>query len=1017
MTDLDATYSDLSHGQQGLWLRQATNRRERGFNILRVVDLPAGVEPDQVEHALAVALDRHDVFRSTFGFEGGSLRRQIGTAKPDLMVVDVGDYPNGLADVLERCRRDELDLSGGPLLLCTMVNRAGGGVSVVLVTNHLCADGRSLEMLADQIERSVVGPPDLDDLGSPPTYADFVAWEQAWLSSPRGRASRDYWRNKVVGLGAGTQVAPTVRRTRRNEPGSGTVALPSLDALTPAIADLVSAPGISAAGVFAALWVDVLSTVSRSWPVALAVPVDARPVKFRSVVGTFANYVVLTAPADRPVDFHQLAGAMSTELLTSLRHRQVPIEIMVSDADPDRSAVLRPFTQVAFEYDGAGEAGPRPDMPTEVRAFHPVELAVEHLGDHRHRASLRYDTEQHDPAAMSALGDHFVRRANALLQPARSPRVSEPVEPSVEPVASPAGVVSPFRLVAAAAAHDRDRPAVADDVADLTYGELMDRIDALRSALAAELGRDERSAIAVCLDRSVDMIIAILAIESLGVRFVPIDADWPIERMRYVVDDSGASRVLVDGRTVGIAGATADRWPVPTLSIDRLVATSGLGFEPVHEPPEVMYTMYTSGSTGSPKGVDVGPTSVGAFLDGFSSTVGIDADTSLLALSSLTFDISLAELLAPLAAGGRVVVAGGDDLRHLDRLGRLALDHQVTTIQATPSLWGHLVDQPWIAELAPTVLCGGERLDPALGERLVRVGSAAWNLYGPTEATIWVLAHRLAPGCSEDSSIPIGRPLPGVGVHVLAGDEPVGPWIPGELAVSGPYLATGYRNLADVTAEKFAPLGTVRAYRTGDIALARDDGVIEFLGREDDQVKVRGYRIEHAEVEHWLLSHPEISAAASYLTSGDGAEPQLRAAVVLEAGADLDAASIGAFLRAHLPRYMIPSAYRFLTALPLTTSGKVDRVALRSGSGSAVSVASRREPPRTHSERVVYAIVAELLGSEEFGMTDNFFDVGGDSLLAIEFVALIEERFGRFVDFDRLFDGASFRELAEEVAS
>ncbi|WP_406729649.1 non-ribosomal peptide synthetase [Streptomyces sp. GD-15H] len=546
----------------------------------------------------------------------------------------------------------------------------------------------------------------------------------------------------------------------------------------------------------------------------------------------------------------------------------------------------------------------------------------------------------------------------------------------------------------------------------LTYAELDAAADRLARHLAG-LGAGPGTLVGVLLERSTELVVSLLAVLRSGAAYVPIDPIYPSARIGHMLADSGAGLVLTDESL----RSTLAGFPVTPVPVQEVLAAGtplAGGAEPFDrsEPDAPAYVIYTSGSTGLPKGVQVGHRALVNFLWTMARTPGFGSTDSLLALTTVCFDIAGLELFLPLVRGGTVevlpaaVAADGFALR--ESVERSA----PTVLQATPTAWQMLLTAGWRGDPALRALCGGEPLPEALADRLAPLVGALYNMYGPTETTIWSTVDRVRVG----EPVTIGRPIGNTRCHVL--DErgvPVPPGVPGELYLSGDGVADGYLGRRELTAERFvaAPRdGTGRAYRTGDLVRYLPDGRLEYLERIDGQVKLNGYRIELGEVESALRRAEGVAAAVAVVREDRPGERRLVAYVT---GADAPLPDeLRTALREVLPAYMVPVAVVALPELPLTPNGKVDRKALPRPGGTRV--AGAETAVRTDLERRIADIWCEVLGLEGVGAEDNFFDAGGDSLRLTSVVAALRERIGLQVTRLDMFGHPTVRAMAAHVS-
>jgi amino acid adenylation domain-containing protein len=559
-------------------------------------------------------------------------------------------------------------------------------------------------------------------------------------------------------------------------------------------------------------------------------------------------------------------------------------------------------------------------------------------------------------------------------------------------------------LIGAQAARTPGAVAVVFQDRSLTYAELDARANRLAHHLAG-LGAGPEARVAICVDRSAEMVVAMLAVLKSGAAYLPLDPSYPADRLAYMLQDSGAALLVTQGSLRALLPADGVR----IVSVDEDAAA--IASNPADAPrtragaANAAYVIYTSGSTGRPKGVQVTHGNAASFFAGMDERVGGRAAGTWLAVTRISFDIHVLELLWTLARGFRVVVQPEPDrARDGESIAEQIRRHAVTHLQCTPSLAAMTIAESGTGALSglERILLGGEALPPDLAAQITAVlPNGLVNMYGPTETTVWSATHAVP---AAEGPIPIGRPIANTRVYVLdAALRPQPAGVPGELFIGGHGVTRGYLGRPGLTAERFVPDAFsaepgARLYRTGDRARWTAEGVLEYLGRLDAQVKVRGFRIEPGEIEAVLRRHPDVVECAVVARAAGAGDTRLVAYVVGTAEAEALRAHVGR----SLPEYMVPGAFVPLDALPLTPNGKLDRKALPAPEGSSYA-AREYEAPRTEAERTVAAVWAEVLGVERVGAHDRFFDLGGHSLLLVRAQARLREAFGQPVPITHLF--------------
>ncbi len=628
---------------------------------------------------------------------------------------------------------------------------------------------------------------------------------------------------------------------------------------------------------------------------------------------------------------------------------------------------------------------------------------------------LVFDNTLLDPAMVRHLAGHFGTLLAAAVADPDSSLDTLPLLTAEESLRigqqwnsteQPAPDILLHRWFEAQASRTPDAAALEFEGRQWSYRDLNRRADQLARRLS---GATAGTLVAVCLERSPDLVAGLLAVLKRGAAFLPLDPAFPMARLELIADDARPALLLTQRSLEAKLPQSGAR--IVFCDDDAPEAEPSPGAS-VAEPAQALaYVLYTSGSTGRPKGVEVSHRSVVNLLASMQREPGFTPDDALLAVTTIAFDIAILELFLPLVSGGRIILASREVGADPRQLSELLCQSGCTVMQATPATWRGLIASGWQGNDGLRILCGGENMSRDLACALLARCGGLWNMYGPTETTIWSTVHRVRPG--GHGPVPIGRPIGNTTCFIL---DPHGrlvpPDLPGELHIGGRGVAAGYRGNPVLTAERFTadPLAPEqRLYRTGDIARYRADGVIEWLARADNQIKIRGFRIEAQEVEAALERHPDVSAAAVRTWPDVAGQPALVAYVVAP-GEGADAAGLRQFLRRTLPDYMVPARYSFLPALPLTPNGKIDRKALP----EPAPLLSRGEAaaPASAVERKLALLWEQLLGVASPGPDDDFFELGGDSVLAVSLLLSIEAEFNRRLTMAALFQAPTVGRMA-----
>ncbi|GLU49965.1 amino acid adenylation domain-containing protein [Nocardiopsis ansamitocini] len=1039
----------LSFAQSRIWFLDQVDHGA-GYRIPLIYRLQGDLDVAALNAALGDLVDRHESLRTVFPEVNGAPRQKIlasADTRPDLDATDV-DEP-GLADALREEVGHVFDLAAQPPLHTRLIALGGDRYVLLLLLHHIAADGWSLTPLLRDLAdaytaRRAGGPPQWQPLAV--QYPDYTLWQRELLGDirdPAGLGGRQlaYWRDALKGVPE-TLPLPTDRpRPPVASHRGATVPVHIGPETHKGLLALARDEHASLYMVLQTAFAALLTRLGAGTDIPIGSPVAGRMDEgLNDLIGMFVNTLVLRTDTAGDPTFRTLLGRVRATDLNAYSHQDLPFERLVEELRPNRSAAWNPLFQVMLVLEDQTERVP--DLPglrvTEERIDYSnakFDLAL-HLRQHASPDAeghygldgvLEYAQDLFTQETATGIVERLLLLVADMLadpdRPISRATVLTPAEHTAL-TGGRAGASAPGdgpllpALVEEQAAATPDAPAVASGALELDYRELNARANRLAHRLAGQ-GIGPEAIVALLLPRGTDAIVAMLAVLKAGAAYLPIDPDYPDQRIALMLTDA-APRLLI---TDGALGRRATTSSVPLLDIDTW-ADHAAGL-PDHDPTDAdrvqpllpahpAYVIYTSGSTGRPKGVVVEHRSVSLFVRQARAEYPGTAGTAVVT-SSLSFDQALNPVYLPLTSGGTVRLGASvwDEAQAGDRPALLCV---------TPSHLDLLAELPDGASPSACLTVGGEALtgDVLASWRRRFPDVVVYNCYGPTEATVDSARYRLAPGRRPGPGpVPIGTPNPGEWIHVL--DErlaPVPPGVVGELYISGGGLARGYLNRPGLTAQRFVadpygPPGT-RMYRTGDLGRRRPDHVLEFVGRNDDQVKIRGHRIELGEVRAALRARPEVARAAVVVREYAPADERLVGYVVPAAAHDgADPAAIRTAVAEVLPAAAVPSAVVVVDHLPLTPSGKLDRDALPAP-GYAAPAAHRRGPG-TREEAVLCAIFADVLGVDEVGADDGFFELGGHSLLAIPVVHRIRQECAVDLPIAVLLEAPTVAELAVRV--
>ncbi|GIJ29220.1 hypothetical protein Vqi01_43820 [Micromonospora qiuiae] len=1022
----------LSFAQQRLWFLDRLEGPSPTYNNPLVSRLAGDLDRAALATALADIVGRHESLRTVFPeVDGAPVQRILPPEQVDTTPVVARITPGELDARLRAAAAQPFDLATEIPLRAWLFELGPREHVLMFVVHHIATDGWSMQPfirdLSEAYEARRQGrAPDWAPL--PVQYADYAIWQREVLGevvAPTGvgAAHLAYWREALAG--APDELALPFDRPRPSmSTYRGDVVPFHVGPEAHArLVELARATGTTSFMVFQAAVAALLGKLTGGTDILVGAPVAGRADEaLHDLVGFFVNTVVLRTDLSGDPTFTELLARVRDNTLAAFAHQDVPFEQVVEALNPARSLARNPLFQVLMPFNsnlaGTSVGLPGLDMTPEEA---PLDIAKVDLSFNLREnfgpageplgveGELQYSTDLFERPTIAAIGERLhrmlaavvdapERRLHAIdvLGPAERARLlgewsgSAASTPRTEPARHTPELIEEW---------SRRTPEVVAVVcgdATLTYRELASRANQLARHLRAQgVGPEDR--VAVVLPRSVDLLVALLAVWKAGAAYLPIDPEHPAERIAYLVADA-APRVTLDG-PVDLGG-----YPAGGLTpAERPGATAGA---------LPAYVIYTSGSTGRPKGVVVSHDNLSSLLDAMRGRLPFGPDSRLLATTTVGFDIAALELFLPLTSGATVVLADEEEAREPRHLLALLGRHRITTTQATPSLWRAVTAEAADELSGVDVLVGGEALPADLAEELARQARSVTNVYGPTEATIWSTSAPVLAGAAPS----IGTPLSNTRAYVLdAGLRPVPAGVAGELYLAGRGVARGYLDRPGLTAERFVacPYGAPgeRMYRTGDLVRWDAEGRLVYLGRVDDQLKLRGFRIELGELEGVLREQPGVADAAAAVHRFGAEDQRLVGYVRPQPGAVVDPVALRGRLAELLPDYLVPVAVLTLDELPLSPNGKLDRGALPAPR-FATGVGSRA--PRTPRERVLCELFAEVLGVPEVGVDDDFFALGGHSLLATRLTSRIRALLGVEVPIRAIFDTPTVAALAPD---
>ena len=1005
------------------------------------VHLTGAVDDEALARALRSLPDRHESLRGRYGKEGDRFFVDPHVDLPiphhDLSSLARDKREEALGRLVEQDARTPYDVERGPLVRATVVTLGPGERTVLLGVHHGACDGWSLDVLLADLGRLYSAIAGAAPTPPPPLhgFSDYVRLRAGGEYAHKIAASREYWHRTLDPPPLPLELPLDGRRPPLRSYGATHALRRVAPGSVSPLKAFARAHGITFFSVLLSGYAVLLHRLSGATDFVVGVPVAGHPgAGMEDCVGHMVDMVPVRFRVDPERPFLDLCRTTSASLLDAREHAAVSFGEIVADIavqrDPSRVPLIAAtFTHVQrLEPGKLSFAGCTVDYHLNPRAFETFEIALNAVegpdglelmihgnADLFGRTWLELRLHELEHLLQAGAGSPETPVSRVPLLPQEERALLERYSATAADFPRDACISHLFEWQAALTP---DAVAVLRDGESVGYRDLDTRANQLSRVLRAR-GVRRGVLVGLCLNRSIDMVVAVLAVMKAGGAYLPLDPAFPPDRLAFMVGDSRLALVVSQSDLADKHGCGAER----TIALD--LAADSLGRESAAALPrdvdaataeDVAYVLYTSGSTGKPKGVEVQHRAAVNFLVSMRREPGLAPEDRLLAVTTLSFDIALLELMLPLTVGAQVVLATRDVAVDGAALRRLLERERVTVMQATPATWRLLVEAGWRGSPNFKALCGGEALPVDLAEALIERVGQLWNMYGPTETTVWSTCGRVR---EPRLGISIGRPIANTSVWILDGDLglcAVG--VPGEMYIGGEGVALGYRNRPELTRERFVanPFSLrpgARLYRTGDLGRWRTDGRLEHMGRTDAQLKIRGFRIEPGEIESRLTEHASVQEAYVLVRDRAEGDARLTAYFAPGAGKSVTYTDLRKHLRAALPEYMIPQAWVEVPRLPRLPNGKVDRKALPAPCDEE-RPADEVLAPRTEVERLVAEVWSEVIGRKDIGVQENFFDAGGHSLLVIKTIGQIAARTGVELS-PRLFAVDTLAQIAAEV--
>ena len=1055
----------LSYGQKALWFLWQLEPKSHAYNISFTARIVSVVNITAMRNAFSVLKKRHPILRTNYFQLGAEPIQQVHNFQElNWKQIDASTWSEAeLKGKVIETHQQPFDLEQGSVMRVSWFTCSEKEHIVLLTIHHIACDARSRDLLLQELIQIY----NALQAGVEPhlplveySYQDYVHWQRGILENSPGESLGNYWKNKLAGDLPVLNLATDKQRPPIQTYNGASHKFDLSAKLISKLKVITQSEGVTFYMLLLAAFQVLLYRYTGQKDILVGSPTSGRTQpEFASVMGYFVDPVVIRADLANNPSFLDFLRQVRQTVLEAITNQDYPFALLVEKLQPHRDPSRSPIFQAYFDQQKSSnfetyfelkkfkqaqqiqmssvnqteknlDWGGLKLRPFEIPQLEgQFDLSLEVFEGNCFKGEFRYNADLFNASTIERMVDHFQNLLQAIAE-------------------NPAESVSTLSLMSDSERHQlligwnntkQDYPndkciyqlfeaivektpsdiAVIFEHQQLTYEELNSRANQLAHYLQQQ-GVKLDAVVGICVERSIEMVVGLLAIMKAGGAYLPLDPAYPEERLAFTLADSQVSILLVHTHLVNnLPPHSAQLICIDTDS--KAFADCSLENPVTNTNPEnLAYVIYTSGSTGKPKGVQIPHRAVVNFLTSMGQNPGLRKEDILLSVTTLSFDIAGLELYLPLIVGARLVLVNQEVVADGTQLLKELVSNGVTVMQATPATWRILVGAGWASKNKIKILCGGEALDSSLAHQLRERGQEVWNLYGPTETTIWSAALDVKYQEVPKGVSPIGCPIANTQLYILDSHQqlvPVG--VPGELHIGGFGLARGYWNRAELTAEKFIPnpfaQGT-RLYKTGDLVRYLADGKIEFLGRIDHQVKIRGFRIELGEIEALLKKHPQVRETVVLARENIPNNCRLVAYLVARENTKPSVNELRGFLKQKLPEYMLPSAFVILDKLPLTPNGKIDRRALPAPDNQRPELTATFKPPQSEMEQQIGKLWQEVLCLDKVGINDNFFDLGGNSFLMVQVNNKLRAILQRDISVVTMFQNPTIYSLAEYLS-
>ena len=1026
-----------TESQREIWLAASLGAcASLAYNESVTLHFNTALNIEALARAVQRVADRHDALRGSMSADGLQFcvasAAQVALDRVDLSMQGPAARKAAMDEALRRSVETPFDLGHAPLLRAEILSLAKDEHILLLGTHHIVCDGWSFGVIAREL--ALLYRQECEDaraeLPAADSFADFAVAEVEHRQTARFRDDEAFWLSRFASLPAPLDLPLDRSRPRQRSFASRRVDLAIDGGQLSALRRMGATHGASLFAALATVFGVLLQRISQQDDLVIGIPAAGQSDGHEGMVGHAVNVLPLRIRLDPAQAFGDLLKRVRSDLLDAFEHQRYTFGSLLKRLALARDPSRLPLVSVLFNLDpGLDVAALEFDsrsvrLASVARSFENFELFVNAVQvDGGLVFECQYNSDLFDEATITRWLDCYAMLIQSVVADATQSVAALPMLApaaldelrALQPAATPFDKLRVEALFRRQAALTPDRIAVEWGATRWSYTQLDARARRISHALRLR-GVGAGDLVGVALGRHADMLAAVLGVLGSGAGYVPLDPAFPRERLAFMAQDARLALLVTEGAHAGAIDFSAERTLVLDAA-DALPEVAG-SEDPATQPSDceaIAYVIYTSGSTGKPKGVCVPHRAVANFLSSMRNEPGLAEDDRLLAVTTLSFDIAVLELLLPITRGACVVIATREQTLDGRTLSELIQAQAISMMQATPSTWRMLIESGWSGRSALKALCGGEALPCDLAARLIERCDSLWNMYGPTETTVWSSCVRIT---NTDAPISIGRPIANTSIAIVdALGAPCPPGVAGEIVIGGAGVTLGYLDRPELTAERFvadpqASTRGARRYRTGDRGRWRNDGLLEHLGRLDFQVKVRGFRIELGDIESNLLRHADVTQAVVIVREDRAGDQRLVAYLTTNAKNAFDESALRNHLRALLPDYMLPQHFVVLDAIPLLPNGKIDRARLPAPQVGQGSQAREHVAPRNELEQRIASAMESALSLPGIGVHEDFFALGGHSLLAAQLTARLGSEFGLKLSLGLLFENPNIESLA-----